>query len=37
MIVPALVGYAKDISSISTQYGLRDLIESVGMNNRGVV
>lgn len=37
MLVPAPVGYAKDISSLSTQYRLRDLIESVGMNNRGVV
>lgn len=40
MLVPAPVGYAKDISSISAQYGqtiLNDLIASVGMNNRGVV
>ncbi|MFW2487450.1 N-acetylmuramoyl-L-alanine amidase [Clostridium chromiireducens] len=40
MLVPAPIGYAKDISSISDQYGqtiLNDLISSAGMNNRGVV
>jgi N-acetylmuramoyl-L-alanine amidase len=40
MLVPAPVGYAKDISNISAQYGqaiLDDLIASAGMNNRGVV
>ncbi len=40
MLVPAPVGYAKDITDISAQYGqtiLDDLIASVGMSNRGVV
>jgi N-acetylmuramoyl-L-alanine amidase len=40
MLVPAPVGYAKDISDISTQYGqtiLNDLVANVGMNDRGVV
>jgi N-acetylmuramoyl-L-alanine amidase len=40
MLVPAPIGYAKDISSISAQYGqtiLNDLVASAGMNNRGVV
>lgn len=40
MLVPAPVGYAKDISSISAGYGqtiLNDLVSSAGMNNRGVV
>lgn len=40
MLVPEPVGYAKDISDISYQYGqtiLGDLIANVGMNNRGVV
>lgn len=40
MLVPAPVGYAKDISSISAEYGqtiLNDLVSSAGMNNRGVV
>ncbi|WP_297429847.1 N-acetylmuramoyl-L-alanine amidase [Clostridium sp.] len=40
MLVPAPVGYAKDISDVSAQYGqtiLNDLISSAGMNNRGVV
>ena len=40
MLVPAPVGYAKDISSISVEYGqtiLNDLVASAGMNNRGVV
>lgn len=40
MLTPAPVGYAKGISSISKAYGqiiLRDLVSTVGMNNRGVV
>ncbi|BCZ47711.1 hypothetical protein psyc5s11_37780 [Clostridium gelidum] len=40
MLVPAPIGYAKDISSISGQYGqtiLDDLVATAGMNNRGVV
>lgn len=40
MLVPAPVGYAANISSISTEYGqtiLNDLVSNVGMNNRGVV
>jgi N-acetylmuramoyl-L-alanine amidase len=40
MLVPASIGYAKDISSISGEYGqtiLDDLVSNVGMNNRGVV
>jgi N-acetylmuramoyl-L-alanine amidase len=40
MLVPAPVGYAKDISDISYQYGqtiLSDLLVNAGMNNRGVV
>ena len=40
MLVPAPVGYAKDITSISAQYGqtiLNDLVSNAGMNNRGVV
>jgi len=39
MLIPAPIGYAKDISSISAQYGqtiLNDLVANVGMNNRGV-
>lgn len=40
MLVPAPIGYAKDISSISAEYGqtiLNDLVANVGMKNRGVV
>lgn len=40
MLTPAPVGYAKNISSISNQYGqiiLKDLVSTAGMNNRGVV
>lgn len=40
MLVPAPVGYAANISSISADYGqtiLNDLVSNVGMNNRGVV
>ena len=40
MLVPAPVGYAKDISGISEKYGqviLNDLVATAGMNNRGVV
>ena len=39
MLIPAPVGYAKDISNISAQYGqtiLNDLVANVGMKNRGV-
>ena len=39
MLVPAPVGYAKDISAISKQYGqtiLNDLVAQAGMYNRGV-
>ena len=39
MLVPAPIGYARDISSISAQYGqtiLDNLVVSAGMNNRGV-
>ena len=39
MLVPAPIGYAKNISNISAEYGktiLDDLIASGGMNNRGV-
>ena len=39
-LVPSPIGYAKDISSISSKYGqtiLDDLVVSAGMNNRGVV
>lgn len=40
MLVPAPVGYAKDIAAISGEYGqtiLDSLVEAAGMNNRGVV
>lgn len=40
MLVPAPIGYAKDISQISKKYGqtiLECLTNEVGMNNRGVV
>lgn len=40
MLVPAPVGYASNISSISAEYGqiiLNDLVSNVGMDNRGVV
>jgi len=40
MLVPAAIGYAKDISSISREYGqtiLDNLIADVGMYNNGVV
>lgn len=40
MLVPAPIGYAKDISEISRKYGqvvLESLIDEVGMKNRGVV
>lgn len=40
MLVPAPIGYAKNISGISEKYGqviLNDLVSIVGMNNRGVV
>ncbi|WP_286909136.1 N-acetylmuramoyl-L-alanine amidase family protein [Clostridium sp. UBA1652] len=40
MLVPAPVGYAKDVSEVSKKYGqiiLNDLIATVGMNNRGTV
>lgn len=40
MLVPAPVGYATNISSISAEYGqtiLNDLVSYVGMNNRGMV
>lgn len=40
MLVPAPVGYAKDVSVVSKKYGqiiLNDLIATVGMNNRGTV
>lgn len=40
MLIPAPVGYAANISSISAEYGqtiLNDLVSNVGMNNRGVV
>lgn len=39
MLIPAPIGYAKDISDISAQYGqtiLNDLLTSAGMNNRGI-
>ena len=40
MLVPAPVGYANNISSISAEYGqniLNDLVSNVGMKNRGVI
>lgn len=40
MLVPAPVGYAKEVSEVSKKYGqiiLNDLIATVGMNNRGTV
>jgi N-acetylmuramoyl-L-alanine amidase len=40
MLVPAPIGYAKDISEISRKYGqvvLESLIDEVGMKNKGVV
>jgi N-acetylmuramoyl-L-alanine amidase len=40
MLTPAPVGYAKNISAVSKQYGqviLNDLVSTAGMNNRGVV
>lgn len=40
MLVPAPIGYAKDISVISREYGqvvLKSLVNEVGMKNRGVV
>lgn len=40
MLTPAPIGYAKDISAVSKEYGqviLNDLVFTVGMNNRGVV
>ena len=40
MLVPAPIGYAKDISEISRKYGavvLQSLIDEVGMKNKGVV
>lgn len=40
MLVPAPIGYAKNISGISKKYGqviLNDLISAAGMSNRGVV
>jgi len=40
MLVPAPIGYAKDISEISKKYGqivLESLINEVGMKNKGVV
>lgn len=40
MLVPAPVGYAKDISEVSKKYGgiiLNDLVASAGMYNRGVI
>lgn len=40
MLVPAPVGYAKDISSISRNYGtviLEALIKEAGMKNKGVI
>ncbi|MDD7792869.1 N-acetylmuramoyl-L-alanine amidase family protein [Clostridium sp. 'White wine YQ'] len=39
MLVPAPIGYAKDISTVSRKYGetiLNDLIASAGMSNRGI-
>lgn len=40
MLIPAPIGYAKDISTISRKYGqtiLNDLVATAGMKNRGVV
>lgn len=40
MLVPASIGYAKDISGISRKYGeviLKSLVDEVGMKNKGVV
>ncbi len=40
MLTPAPIGYAKDITNISKEYGqiiLNDLVSKAGMNNRGVV
>lgn len=40
MLVPAPIGYAKDISGISRKYGeviLKSLVDEVGMKNKGVV
>ncbi|WP_238899570.1 N-acetylmuramoyl-L-alanine amidase [Clostridium sp. YIM B02500] len=40
MLIPAPIGYAKDISAISKVYGktiLQDLVSTVGMPDRGVV
>lgn len=40
MLVPAPIGYAKNISEISRKYGqvvLQSLIDEVGMKNRGVI
>lgn len=40
MLVPASIGYAKDISGISSKYGeviLKSLVDEVGMKNKGVV
>lgn len=40
MLVPAPVGYAKDVSEVSKKYGqiiLNDLVATAGMNNRGTV
>lgn len=39
MLIPAPIGYAKNISVISNQYGqiiLKNLVSTAGMNNRGV-
>lgn len=40
MLVPASIGYAKDISGISRKYGeviLKSLVDEVGMKDKGVV
>ncbi|SFC51785.1 N-acetylmuramoyl-L-alanine amidase family protein [Clostridium uliginosum] len=40
MLTPAPIGYAKDISNVSKQYGqtiLNCLVDATGMTNRGVV
>jgi N-acetylmuramoyl-L-alanine amidase len=40
MLVPAPIGYAKNISGISKKYGqviLNDLVSAAGMSNRGVI